>query len=130
MKKKHSEWLLAAGVAATIYLLYLCIYYARLVLSSSGVARETAVTLLIFIAPHIIITAIGAVFNWFAFATNVRALAFSSGILYIIGCIAGILYLPANLFIIPSIILSFIGFIKLKEINNMNDSKFRKDENN
>ena len=128
MKSKRSLWLLAAGVIATIYLLYLCIYYGRLVLSSSGIARETAVTLLIFIAPHIVFTAIGAVFNWFAFVTNVRALAFSSGIVYIIGCIAGILYLPANLVVIPSAILSFVGFTKLKEINNVNDSKGGKDE--
>ena len=121
MKKKRSLWLLVAGIAATIYVLYLFVYYGNLVSSTDGVAHETAVTLTVFIAPHLILTSIAVVFNWFAFVTNVRALAIGSGIVYIIGCIAGILYLPSNLLVIPSAILSFVGFAKLKEINEMNN---------
>lgn len=128
MKKKRSVWLLVAGILSTIYVLYLFVYYGNLVSSTDGVEHEAAVTLAVFIAPHMILIAIGAVFNWFSFVTNVRALAFSSGVLYIIGCIVGILFLPSNLFIVPSIILSFVGFVKLKEINNLNNSKNKEEK--
>ncbi|MCR4943146.1 MAG: hypothetical protein K5986_01505 [Clostridium sp.] len=128
MNKKRSVWLLVSALVSTIYVLYLFVYYGNLVTSTDGVLHETAVTLAIFIVPHLILTAIGAVFNWFAFATNMRALALSCGIIYIIGFLAGILYLPINLIVVPSIILSFVGFVKLKKINDLNTPKSKEEE--
>lgn len=123
MKKKRSLWLLVAAVISTIYAFYIFIYYGGLVSATDGIEHETAVTLAVFIAPHLIITVIGSIFNWASFITNIRALAFVSGILYIVAFIAGIIYLPTNLFVVPSTILSFVGFAKLKEINDINNSE-------
>ena len=116
MKKKHSQWLLASGAIATLYVLYLAFYYGDLVLTSEGIARETALTLTAFVAPHFLFTAIAVVLNWFAFAMDMRPLALGAGVLYIIGCLAGILYIPMNLIVLVSAVLSFIGFAKLKGV--------------
>lgn len=119
MKKKHSQWLLASGAIATLYVLYLAFYYGDLVLTSEGIARETALTLTAFVAPHFLFTAIAVVLNWFAFAMDMRPLALGAGVLYIIGCLAGILYIPMNLIVLVSAVLSFIGFAKLKGVNKI-----------
>lgn len=119
MKKKHSKWLLASGAIATLYVLYLAFYYGDLILTSEGIARETALTLTAFVAPHFLFTAIAVVLNWFAYAMDVRPLAIGAGVLYIIGCIAGILYIPMNLIVLVSAVLSFIGFAKLKGSNKI-----------
>ena len=119
MKKKHSQWLLASGAIATLYVLYLAFYYGDLVLTSEGIARETALTLTAFVAPHFLFTAIAVVLNWFAYAMDVRPLAIGAGVLYIIGSLARILYIPMNLIVLVSAVLSFIGFAKLKGSNKI-----------
>ncbi len=119
MKKKHSQWLLVSGVIATLYVLYLAFYYGDLILTSEGIAHETALTLTAFVAPHFLFTAIAVVLNWFAFAMDMRPLALGAGVLYIIGCLAGILYIPMNLIVLASAVLSFIGFAKLKRSNKI-----------
>lgn len=115
MKNKHSHWLLGAGAISTIYVLYLLFYYGILVFKSEGIAHETALTLLAFVTPHFIFSAIAVILNWFAYFADMRALALVSGILYIIGCLVGIFYLPTNLIVFVSAVLAFIGFGKLKK---------------
>lgn len=120
MKKKHSKALLVSGVLGVIYAIYLIAYFGGAITSSTdgaelaGTAIATAL-----VTPHMVLVVLAAIFNVVAYFTNKRGFALVAGILYSVG---GVLFLVYILFVIPSLILSFVGYAKLKKINDHNNS--------
>lgn len=62
--------------------------------------------------PFLVITFIGAVFNWCAWGTNKKGLALTAGILFSISLIFGFSY---ALGVIPCVVLAFVGYSRLKK---------------
>lgn len=120
MRQKHSKVLLIAAILGLLYTIYLISYFGGGILNSAesteivGAAIATAL-----VTPHIILVGLATIFNWVAYFTNKRGLALTGGILYSIGGLLFILYI---IFVIPSLVLSFIGYSKLEKINEYNKS--------
>ena len=69
------------------------------------------------VAPHIALGWIAAVLNLAAFLGNSRGCAMAAFILYSISAVLFFMYAP---FVVPEIILSIIGYVRLKKINEKN----------
>lgn len=115
MKKKKSLALIIAAILGIVYGAYLIVYFGNLVTGSSsdvdaiGGAIATAL-----VTPHMVLVTLAVIFNVLAVFNCKRGFALTAGILYSVAAVVFILY---GMFLIPMIILSFVGFVKLKSIN-------------
>lgn len=66
------------------------------------------------VAPHLIVTFLAAVFTMLAWAMNKRGFALTGGILFAVAMALFPLYF---MFVIVQLILAFVGFARLKQIN-------------
>lgn len=119
MKKKHSKLLLISAIIGTLYAIYLIVYFSTGISSNDSAEAVGAVIATALVIPHMILVILAAIFNWVAYGTNKRGLALTGGILY---SVAGVLFLLYILFVVPSIVLSFVGYAKLKGINEYNNT--------
>lgn len=69
------------------------------------------------VTPHIALGWIAVVLNLVAFLGNSRGCALATIILY---SVAAVLFFMYALFVVPEIIFSIIGYIRLKKINEKN----------
>ncbi len=115
---KRSVALLISAIIGLIYGIYIISYFVDINASSSstsdiiGSGIATALVL-----PHMIFVLIAVIFNIISWAINSRPFALTAGILYSVSALLFILY---ALFVVPSIVLSFVGFAKLKKIIEYN----------
>ncbi|WP_297421749.1 hypothetical protein [Clostridium sp.] len=117
MKLKHSKALLVAGILGALYSIYLIIYFSGTMTKGSGAEQVGAAIATVLVTPHMILVVLATIFNWVAYFTNKRGFALTAGILYSVGGVIFILYI---IFVVPSLVLSFIGYSKLKKINEIN----------
>lgn len=61
-------------------------------------------------------------FGWLAFGLSSSGFALTASILY---TVAGVMFIPYIFFVIPSIILGFVGYANQKNINNKAKAKRR-----
>lgn len=118
MKVRHSKALLVSGILGLLYSIYIVYYFANGITGSKGgteLAGAAIATALV--TPHMILVILAVIFNWVGYFTNIRGLALAGAILYAVGGVIFILYF---VFVIPSMILSFVGFAKLKKIKETN----------
>lgn len=66
------------------------------------------------VTPHIILIALATIFMCLSFFLKKPGFTLTGAILYVVG---GILFIPYIFFVIPSLILGFIGYSKQKKIN-------------
>jgi hypothetical protein len=118
MKKKRSKLLFISMVLGVAYLIYNIIYWS----SANAGGGDTAETIgaglataLVF--PHIICSGVAAIFNILGWSMNHRGFALTGAILYAVSLILFPLYF---MFVIIQMILSFVGFAKLKGIIAIN----------
>ncbi|QOX64236.1 hypothetical protein FRZ06_13245 [Anoxybacterium hadale] len=109
---KKSKCLLISAILGTLYLVYVISYFINGVASTSGSDQIGAGIATALVAPHMFLLALAVLFNWIGWAARVRWAALTGGILY---CVSGLLFLLYVVFEIPSIILSFVGFAKMKK---------------
>ncbi|WP_461614798.1 hypothetical protein [Clostridium sp. Marseille-QA1073] len=120
MKVKRSKILLISAILGLLYSIYIISYFSNGIFSSKesteilGAAIATAV-----VTPHIILVVLATIFNWIAYFSNKRGFALTGGILYAVG---GVIFIMYIIFVIPSMILSFVGYAKLKKIIEINNS--------
>ncbi|AQR98037.1 MULTISPECIES: hypothetical protein [Clostridium] len=115
---KHSKALLVSGILGALYAIYLISYFSGVMTKGSGDAQQIGGAIATaLVTPHMILVVLAAIFNWVAYFTNKRGFALTGGILYSVGGVVFILYL---VFVIPSLVLSFVGYAKLKKINEIN----------
>ncbi|MFZ7132290.1 MAG: hypothetical protein ACOWWR_08025 [Eubacteriales bacterium] len=118
MKRKRSLSLIISAVLGTAYAIYLIIYFGGGLMASTtdadviGGAIATAL-----VTPHMVCVAIAAIFNILAVFNYKRGFALTGAILYTCAALVFIMY---GTFLLPMIVLSFIGFARLKKINEDN----------
>ncbi|MEF9921988.1 MAG: hypothetical protein RR744_03265 [Cellulosilyticaceae bacterium] len=117
MKKKHSKALLISAILGVLYSIYLISYFTGAIGGSEGAEQVGAALATVLVIPHMILVVLAMIFNWVAYFTNKRGFALTSGILYSVG---GVMFLIYILFVIPSLVLSFVGYSNLKKINEQN----------
>ena len=65
-----------------------------------------------FVTPHIICAVLAAIFNFFGFLKNSRSYTLTAAILY---AVAAVLFRLYAIFVIVQMILSFIGYARMKK---------------
>lgn len=77
--------------------------------------RSVALIISGLVTPHMACVTLAAIFNVIAAATNKRGFALTGAVLY---CVGAVLFLMYALFVVPSIVLSFVGYARLGKLNN------------
>ena len=113
---KRSKVALVAALIATLCVILEYVIYGD---AASGVNSEnageaigTAIGLAL-VMPHMIMFALGALFNWLGWGTRVRGFTLTAGILY---CVALVLGIQNWFMVILPIVLAFVGFAKQGKI--------------
>lgn len=120
MKIKRSKILLISAILGTLYSLYLITYFSGGIFGSKdGVELAGAAMATALVTPHMVLVVLATIFNWVGYFSNKRGFALTGGILYSVGGVIFIIYI---MFVIPSIILSFVGYAKLKDIIKINNA--------
>lgn len=113
---KRSKVALVAALVATLCVILEYVIYGDVASgvdsANAGEAIGTAIGLAL-VLPHVIVFALGALFNWIGWGTRVRGFTLTAGILY---CVALILGIQNWFMVILPIVLAFIGFAKQGKI--------------
>ena len=112
-RKRRSILLLISAVIGTLYTVYLITYFMGISTTTTGTEALGANLATAIVLPHIALTALAALFNWIGYLTRVRGFALTGAILY---CVAAFVFFMYALFVVPEIILSFAGFIRMKKL--------------
>ena len=116
MKTKRSVFLLVSGIIGLAYLIYIISHFFGSIVGADDMATAIGSSLATaLVTPHIMLVALAVIFNWIGYLANKSWAALTGGILYVVGGVLFILYI---IFVIPSIVLSFIGTSKLKKAQN------------
>ncbi len=115
MLRKTSKVLLFSTALSTAYLIYLLSSFSSLDIDNEN-ASVFMLILLTLLVPHIITVILAVLLAWVAVFTHKPTIALISTLLYFI---AATLFLLYAIFLLPSIILGFIGFFNQKNINNL-----------
>lgn len=118
MKSKHSKALLISAILGALYSIYLICYFTGAICGSEGAEQVGAAMATALVTPHMVLVVLATIFNWVGYFTNKRGFALTGGILY---SVSGVMFLIYIMFVIPSIVLSFVGYANLKKINNESD---------
>lgn len=112
----RSKVLVVSSVLGIIYSLYLVVYFSGTMsgdVSDAEAIGGALATLLV--TPHIVMVMLATLFNILSLALKRPGFALVSGILFSVAAILLPLYL---LFVVPMIILSFVGYAKMKKFNS------------
>lgn len=113
MKTRRSTSLLISGILAIAYLIYIIsVFYGNIAGAETEAEALGGSIATALVTPHIIFVALGFIFNCIGYFANKFWAALTGGILYAVG---GLLFILYFLFVIPSMILSFVGCAKLKK---------------
>lgn len=109
--KKRSKSFFTSIILATIYLIYIISYFYG-ILGQGDTAEQIGSGLATaLVTPHIVVLAISVMFGWLAFGLSSSGFALTASILY---TVAGVMFIPYIFFVIPSIILGFVGYANQK----------------
>lgn len=112
--KKRSIALAIATISATVYAIYLFVYFIGGVANSEGAEAIGGVIATALVTPHAIMFLIGAIFGWLGVFLKKTWAALTAAILY---CVGTLLFLAYAMFGIPILIFGFIGFANQKKLN-------------
>lgn len=118
MKKKKSVLLLLSAIIGALYLAYSIFYWADANTGNPDIVTEIGAglaTALVF--PHLICTGLAVLFNIIGWAMNHRGFSLAGAILYAVAMIMFPMYF---MFVLVEVVLSFVGFARLKKINETN----------
>lgn len=118
MKKlfdKRSKVLFVAGLLGTLYGIYLISYFVGINNGSGDTAEQIGGALATaLVMPHMILVLLAIIFNWLGFFLRKAGFALTAAILYSVSAVVFILY---AIFVVPMIVLGFVGYSKQKKIN-------------
>lgn len=113
MAAKRSTLLLISAIIGSLYAIYIIINFAGSLAGSQDDAELAGAAIAtMLVAPHIVLVVLAVIFNWVAYFTSKRGLALTGAILY---SVAGVMFIIYVVFVIPSIVLSFVGYAKLRK---------------
>lgn len=111
--KRWNVLFIIAGVLGAAYAVYLSTYMAQAGSSSGSAAeRAGAAIALALMTPHLVLVITAVVLNTITIFTNNTVLALLTAIAYSVAAVVFLLYI---MFVIPSIVLSWIGFAQLRK---------------
>lgn len=114
-EEKKSTILLISAILSLLWMILCSSTYGDVL--ENGLSDSVAVALgtvigAAMLIPYMLIAWIGTIFNWVGWLTNKRAFALTAAILF---CVALVLCIFWGFGLIPSIILSFIAYAKIKK---------------
>jgi len=110
---KKSKLLLINGILSSAYTIYIITYFISNMNSSTDSAEQVGAGIAAFlVAPHAFVTLLAAIFCWLAYFLNKSGFALTAAILF---CVAAGLFIPYAMFLLPSIIIGFIAYSKVKK---------------
>lgn len=112
--EKRSKVLFICALLATIYVIYLIAYFTGATTSSDSAEALGGAIATAIIMPHLVLNALGAIFNWIGVLFQKNWGALTGSILYSVGLVLFPLYF---MFSVPLIVLGFVGFTKQKKLN-------------
>lgn len=116
MKKKKSVLLLIAAILGVAYAIYSIVYWSGANSSSGDAAAAIGAGIAtVLVMPHMICAVLAAIFNVLGWAMSSRGFALTGAILY---AVAAVLFPVYAMFVIIQMILSFVGFVRLKKLNS------------
>ena len=116
-KKKRSITLIISAILGVAYSIYIISYFSNAMFGSDSTSEAIGGAIATaLVTPHMVCVVIAAIFNVIACIGNKRAFALVGAILY---CVGAVMFLLYAMFLIPSIILSFVGYAQLGKINKM-----------
>lgn len=113
-KAKKSKLLLVSGILGTLYLIYLITYFMGGMATDDQTQAIAGGLATMLVMPHMLCVGVAVIFTWIGWALRARWGALVAGILYSVSILAMFLYAP---FVIIQLILSFVGFAKIKKSN-------------
>lgn len=120
-KKKRSVALIISGVLGVLYSIFVISYFSGV---SGGTASEAetigGAIATALVTPHMVCVVVATIFNVIAALANKRGFALTGAILY---CVSAVLFLMYTPFVVPSIILSFVGYARLGKIKKNNSEQ-------
>lgn len=109
--KTRSKSLLASWIIGALYFVYITLYFLKVIEPSETVLEDIVHGIaLMLVGPHIFLVFLALIFNIIGWAKSVKWAALTGGILY---CVAALAFIMYCFFVIPSIVLSFVGFATL-----------------
>src|SRR6056297_1647924 len=115
MFNKRSKVMFTSAILGSLYLIYIVYYFFNEVGTTQGAEQMGAALATTVVLPHIVLLALAVIMNWVGFFMNVKWGAISAGVLY---SVSGVIFLLYIIFVIPMIILSFVGVSKIGKIQN------------
>ncbi len=115
MFKNRSIALFISAILGALYSVYVISYFSGNIMGAKNAAEGIGASIATaLVTPHMVCVVVATIFNWLAFFMNLKWAAITSGILYTVG---GIVFMVYILFVVPMIILSFVGVSKLNKIS-------------
>lgn len=113
MKQKLSKFLFISFILDIIYLIYSASYWSGVAGSGASAAEQVGSGLATAIVmPHLVFTALAVIFNGLGLFMKKRGFALTGAILYTVALVLFPIYF---MFVIIQMILSYIGFAKMKK---------------
>lgn len=120
MKKKRSTALLISAIIGCLYGVYLISYFSGTMFGAEDGAEAVGGALATaLVTPHMICVILAAIFNVVGWFSNKKGFALTGAILY---CVGAVIFLLYAMFLLPSIILSFVGLARLGKIIEYNST--------
>jgi hypothetical protein len=111
---QRSKILFMSACIGLFYIVYLIIHFYTGVTTTTVAKQIGASIATALVTPHIIIISLAVIFNWLGVFMKKNWAALVSAILY---CVGGLVFILYILFVIPMIVLSFVGYAKQKKLN-------------
>lgn len=112
-KKKLSVPLLISLIIGVAYLIYFAVVWTGTSSEMTGTAEQIGAGIAtILVAPHVICTLVAVIFNALGLFLRKRGFALTGAILY---TVAMVLFPVYFMFVIIEMILSYVGFAKMKK---------------
>lgn len=112
-----------AALLGTAYSVYIIMYFGGVVgetdTTNAGETIGAGIATLL-VLPHMLVTVLGALFGVIGFFIRSAGLTLTSAILY---SVAAALFFLYALFLVPSIVLGFVGYANQKKINKATKKK-------
>lgn len=114
MFKGRSKALFFGTLIATLYGIYIVSYFAGTMSGGSTTDRIGGTIATALVMPHMVCAWLGIIFGWLGFFGKMTWSALVSAILY---CVSAVLFFFYAFFLVPSIVLGFVGYANQKKMN-------------
>jgi hypothetical protein len=115
MFERRSKAAFWATLLALAYGIYAIIYWVGTNSSTADDAEAIGAGIAtLLVLPHLLLTWLGIIFGLVGFFTRKTGFQLTAAILYAVGAVFFILY---ALFLLPSIVLGFVGYSAQKKVN-------------